>query len=410
MPTRAVDIHFFKPGKKRSMKEAELKNHEEQKKHRLTEISDPTPQLHPSKVYSELFADCPTAAVFTVLPGFEQPSQPSVLETESNLPKSLFSLYSPEHKKLSDAELKVLCDKTIAEIEVAEDEAEFLQEATQLQSQSLVWHEYRKGRITASHFHDVNRHMVNGKCFPTSLVKRIMQYSPVPDIPALKWGRENEDKARSEYVLTVDAKHQNTLVVDDCGLVVDPQFSCLGASPDGLVTCDCHNSSVLEIKCPYKYRNQLPTCKEALADPSYCLKVQSGRIHLTKSHKYYHQVQGQIALCNLEYCDFVVWTTKGIFVERIECEKSYSTEVIPMLSSFFEKYMLPELLTHSLESGTSSQTDSDDEILYCVCRKPESGRMIACDSQTCSGVWFHYSCVGLKRKPRGKWYCPKCKK
>ena len=67
-----------------------------------------------------------------------------------------------------------------------------------------------------------------------------MQYSRVPDIPALKWGRENEDKAcsesRSEYVRTVGAEHHNTLVVEKCGLVVDPQYPWLGASPDGLVT------------------------------------------------------------------------------------------------------------------------------------------------------------------------------
>ena len=152
------------------------------------------------------------------------------METESNLPVPLYSLYSPEHKKLSDAKLKELCDRTIPKIEVAIDEAEFLQEATQLQSQCLVWYEHRKGRITASHFYDVYHHMVNGRCFPTSLIKRIMQYSHVPDIPALKWGRGNEDKACSEYVRTVGAEHHNTLVVEKCGLVVDPQYPWLGWS------------------------------------------------------------------------------------------------------------------------------------------------------------------------------------
>ena len=44
------------------MKEAELQEHEQQKQHRLS-ISDPTPQPSPSKVYSELFANNPTAAV-----------------------------------------------------------------------------------------------------------------------------------------------------------------------------------------------------------------------------------------------------------------------------------------------------------------------------------------------------------
>ena len=24
--------------------------------------------------------------------------------------------------------------------------------------------------------------------------------------------------------------------------------------------------------------------------------------------------------------------------------------------------------------------------------------------------WFHYACVGVKRKPVGAWYCPNCKR
>ena len=31
--------------------------------------------------------------------------------------------------------------------------------------------------------------------------------------------------------------------------------------------------------------------------------------------------------------------------------------------------------------------------------------MIDCDNDFCEYEWFHYSCVGITRKPRGKWYC-----
>ena len=66
------------------MKEAELQVHEKQKQHRLS-ISDPTPQLSPSKVYSVLFANNPTAAGSSVLPGFDQLSQSSSVETLSSI-------------------------------------------------------------------------------------------------------------------------------------------------------------------------------------------------------------------------------------------------------------------------------------------------------------------------------------
>ena len=35
----------------------------------------------------------------------------------------------------------------------------------------------------------------------------------------------------------------------------------------------------------------------------------------------------------------------------------------------------------------------------------ESGKMVACDNESCKREWFHFDCVGLTRKPRGKWYC-----
>ena len=46
--------------------------------------------------------------------------------------------------------------------------------------------------------------------------------------------------------------------------------------------------------------------------------------------------------------------------------------------------------------------------LYCYCKSVESGRMIACDDESCLIGWFHFECVNLMRKPRGDWYCLDC--
>lgn len=37
------------------------------------------------------------------------------------------------------------------------------------------------------------------------------------------------------------------------------------------------------------------------------------------------------------------------------------------------------------------------------------GEMIGCDNDLCPIEWFHFSCVGLTNKPKGKWFCPKCR-
>ena len=34
--------------------------------------------------------------------------------------------------------------------------------------------------------------------------------------------------------------------------------------------------------------------------------------------------------------------------------------------------------------------------------------MIGCDNQDCPIEWFHFPCMALDTKPKGKWYCPKC--
>lgn len=49
------------------------------------------------------------------------------------------------------------------------------------------------------------------------------------------------------------------------------------------------------------------------------------------------------------------------------------------------------------------------EPTYCYCNKESFGDMIACDNPKCVKEWFHYDCVGLKKPPRGKWFCDNCK-
>ena len=49
-----------------------------------------------------------------------------------------------------------------------------------------------------------------------------------------------------------------------------------------------------------------------------------------------------------------------------------------------------------------------NEPTYCLCQQVSYGEMIGCDNQDCPIEWFHFPCMGLQTKPKGKWYCPKC--
>ncbi|KAG5683958.1 hypothetical protein PVAND_013213 [Polypedilum vanderplanki] len=50
-----------------------------------------------------------------------------------------------------------------------------------------------------------------------------------------------------------------------------------------------------------------------------------------------------------------------------------------------------------------------DETTYCICQQISYGEMIFCENDTCPIEWFHFSCVDLTSKPKGRWFCPQCR-
>lgn len=64
--------------------------------------------------------------------------------------------------------------------------------------------------------------------------------------------------------------------------------------------------------------------------------------------------------------------------------------------------------------NVSHSTDAIDmpvdpnEPTYCLCNQVSYGEMIGCDNPDCPIEWFHFACVKLSTKPKGKWFCPKC--
>ena len=66
----------------------------------------------------------------------------------------------------------------------------------------------------------------------------------------LGWGCCHEKQARQVYEAQMQAKHENFLA-SDSGFHVNPKWPFLGASPDGLVTCDCCEGGICEIKEAY---------------------------------------------------------------------------------------------------------------------------------------------------------------
>ena len=197
-----------------------------------------------------------------------------------------------------------------------------------------------------------------------------------------------------EYQLQVKGHHRD-LDIDTTGLRVNPKFPHLGTSPDGLISCSCCGRGVVEIKCPFSIRNS-SSCNATYLEPA-----ESG-YRLQRSH---YQVQGQLALLEREYCDFVVWTPHGLHVEHIHSQPAFFTDMSKKLEEYYIKIILPRVLVGSNKMKASETID-----VYCYCRKREFGNMIGCDGSACKIKWFHFKCVGINTPPERPWFCPDCTK
>ncbi|KAH3671419.1 hypothetical protein WICMUC_004643 [Wickerhamomyces mucosus] len=106
---------------------------------------------------------------------------------------------------------------------------------------------------------------------------------------------------------------------------------------------------------------------------------------------------------------------KNIKVEKKLIIKKLKTKVSNQQSNLNSKIPKKQVNSNKHNNGqilidqnTKQEQEQEKEPLYCICKRPSEGDMVACDNPKCKMEWFHYECVGLKRPPRGEWFCPKC--
>ena len=117
----------------------------------------------------------------------------------------------------------------------------------------------------------------------------------------------------------------------------------------------------------------------------------------------------------------------GLHIERIAKDKDFWCDCVLKAEAFFRICILPELLGkwYSRHTPTNPSIQSDSNLAlsscdcsskgsklqqYCYCQGPEEVQMIACENVACKIEWFHMKCLKITTAPRGKWYCPDCRK
>lgn len=98
--------------------------------------------------------------------------------------------------------------------------------------------------------------------------------------------------------------------------------------------------------------------------------------------------------------------TEGLRKKRRQ--KKEQTEEENAAPSSLSTTSATPLITMATDMNVLDMPVDPNEPTYCLCHQVSYGEMIGCDNNDCLIEWFHFGCVGLTTKPKGKWYCPKC--
>ena len=218
-----------------------------------------------------------------------------------DLPITLTTLADEKAQAMNFNELIKFCESV--DISVSENQVKVAEQETRDQANSQLWFNIRSGRITTSKIKSVcstdialpSQSLIKPICYPD-----LMKFTST----ATCWGCDHEKQARDFYFNLMKQNHTDFSVCDS-GFNILQSKPFFGASPDGMVACDCCGEGTLEIKCPCCHKHD--TIELAASnDKSFCIEKINDVYMLKKSHQYYYQVQTQISVCGKDYGDFVV--------------------------------------------------------------------------------------------------------
>ncbi|XP_028414874.1 uncharacterized protein LOC114537954 [Dendronephthya gigantea] len=195
----------------------------------------------------------------------------------------------------------------IEDCQLTKNQVSKIEISTRGQNINQTWFEQRKGRVTASKFHQV---ATKSESLIKKRGKKVNTYSPLvfrllgksADLshhPQIEWGRINKKDAIQAFISDIATQHLRLL------------------SP-----------TTIEIKCPYKVRDKDIFDKNVVKEVDF-LESAEGQLRLKCSHEYYSQVQGQMWVCGMQQSYFIVWTSvKKPLYEKILFDAAYCESLV----------------------------------------------------------------------------------
>eukprot|EP00795_Rhopilema_esculentum_P015520 gene15520-6783_t len=213
-------------------------------------------------------------------------------------------------------------------LDVIEETVRDIHEKTVSQATSAVWHLLRKKRITASKFGLVAKRIGNFEM----LVKQLSSGKYV-QTAAMKRGIDLEPRAATIYAQNL---RQNTVNLFPSGLIINTKSPWLGCSPDrkvydlSAVNSGQNPFGLLEIKVVKEGETNF--CNVGYLE----LNPVTGAYSLKRNHIYFYQVQCQLGLTGLQWCDFFSYINDSLFIcDRIIFDKEFFQEAKDKVDIFF---------------------------------------------------------------------------
>lgn len=234
--------------------------------------------------------------------------------------------------------------KFVDSLKISKEDVHRIEQSTRMQVDVPEWFDLRKYRLTAS----LNNKICNIKT--EKGLKKLASDIATKPTPSnylmykLNFGRYHEPIALQQYEKFMKMK-QHYVQVENIGLVIDHKNYIFGATPDGKVVDPAEPTpyGIIEIKCSEEYKNNDPY-DICYISKSSCLEIVDRKIYLKKSHSYYDQVQMQLALTTQSWCDFVLYTNKGMVIDRIRYNESHWFVLREKLLQFYFDFLLDEYI------------------------------------------------------------------
>ena len=243
--------------------------------------------------------------------------------------------------------------KRVGELQRYNAQLKVLNAQPKVQQRTEEWYAMRRELLTASDTAQALGKSKYGK--PQQLVQKKAFPDKFPmfnsmSVAPLRHGVIYEDMAVRCYT-----QRRADIAVHDFGLIPHPTLKCYGASPDGITELGI----MLEIKCPYA-------------------RVINGCI----PEHYYLQMQGQMAVCGLNECDYIecdIMETQNVDIYNASVTDASDVDhgiVLESSETNGHVYSPPRMTRSAVLTWLSEQSIEGKKVCYWVLRKIEVQRVL----------------------------------